>query len=74
VDLPTYYQAAGTTGSSVLPCGLSILVLQQLAVLLSDSNHKLVNGHGGIDGHLATKVVLDIVFFDGLFCIVANDL
>ena len=47
---------------SLIPCGLSSIVRQQLSILLSYSDQELVNRHRRVNSNFATKKGLDFVF------------
>lgn len=46
----------------------------ELLAIAPDSDEERVDGHGGIDGHLSAKLVLDLARLHSLGAVLADDL
>jgi hypothetical protein len=54
-----------------LPGGVACRIGQDIAIR-TNGNKKLIDGHGSINGHFSTKILIDGMLFDGFWRMIGN--
>lgn len=54
------------------PCSFSAFAHQLLTILGSDCDQELIQTHTSIDSHLSPEKGLDVMFWDGIWCLIVD--